>query len=94
MSTPIINFTSISGANVSATYANLPPGSHIVVVNKTSGETVDGDGIVASGSASITIPLPTDMPAGAFYLKAQDSTGAYLAQSVVFYVGAGGHAGA
>ncbi|WP_158816919.1 hypothetical protein [Methylocapsa sp. S129] len=85
---PIIAFTSISGANVFATYANLPPSSRIVFVNQTSGKPFDGGGIDASGGASVTMPLPAGMPAGAYYLKAQDSTGAYLAQSVVFYVDA------
>ena len=39
---------------------------------------------LVGGSASATIPEPTGIPAGDYFLKAEDSTGAYLAQSVVF----------
>ena len=35
---PIVDFTSISGTNVLATYANMPPGSQIVFVSETSGQ--------------------------------------------------------
>lgn len=91
---PIVDFMSISGTNVLATYANIPPSSQIVFVSETSGQPF-GASIDVSGGASATIPLPAGIPPGAYYLKAQDSTGAYLAQSVVFYVAvAAGSAGA
>jgi hypothetical protein len=82
---PIINFVGISGKNVLAAYANLPPNSRIVFVNQTSGQPTGG-AVEVSGSASATIPEPTNIPSGAYFLKAEDSTGAYLAQSVVFYI--------
>jgi hypothetical protein len=83
---PIVDFVGISGKNVLATYANLPPNSRIVFVNQTSGQPI-GAAINVSGSASsATIPEPANIPSGAYFLKAEDSTGAYLAQSVVFYV--------
>jgi hypothetical protein len=83
---PNIIFNSVSQGEVSATYANLPPGSRIVFINKTSGQPFGG-GIDASGSASVDIQVPSGVPAGDYYLEAQDSTGAYLAQSVGFHVG-------
>jgi hypothetical protein len=91
---PIILLMSISGGNVLAAYANLPPNSGIVFVNKTSGQPFGGI-VPASGSSSITIATPPGMPGGAYYLKARDSTGAFLAESVEFYVdAAGGPSGA
>jgi hypothetical protein len=82
---PNIIFNDVSQGDVSATYANLPSGSRIAFVNKTSNQPFGG-GIDASGSASVEIQLPAGMPAGDYYLRAQDSTGAYLAQSVGFHV--------
>jgi hypothetical protein len=41
----------------------------------------------AGGSGSVEIKVPSGVPAGDYYLEAQDSTGAYLAQSVGFHVG-------
>jgi hypothetical protein len=82
----IINFVGISGKNVLATYDNLPPNSRIVFVSRTSGQPISGGGVEVSGSASATIPEPTGIPSGEYFLKVEDSTGAYLAQSVVFYI--------
>jgi hypothetical protein len=81
---PIVDFAGLSGKSVKATYENLPPSSRILIVSRTSGQPVGGGGVVVSGSASATIPEPTGIPAGDYFLKAEDSTGAYLAQSVVF----------
>ena len=80
---PIVNFTSVFRA-VSATFANLPPNSRIVFVNQASGKPYGGTD--PGGSSPVTIPAPADMPAGDYYLEARDSTGAYLARSVMFYV--------
>jgi hypothetical protein len=82
---PNITFNSVSKGEVSATYANLPPASRIVFTNKTSGQPFGG-GIDASGSASVEIKVPSGAPAGDYYLEAQDSTGSFLAESVVFHV--------
>lgn len=87
MASPILNFVSISGHKISAGYQNLPIGTQIVVVNKTSGETVKGVGAeIAIDNARLLIELPEGFPSGDFYLKAQDKAGNYLAQSVGFYV--------
>jgi hypothetical protein len=83
---PFINLDGISVTAVSATYGNLPPSSRIVFMNKTSGQPV-GQEVDAEGSATISVPLPAGMPAGEYYLKAEDSAGGYLAQSVVFPLG-------
>jgi hypothetical protein len=83
---PNVIFNSLSQGEVSATYANLPPGSRIVFINKTSGQPFGGR-IDAGGSASVEIKVPSGVPAGDYYLEAQDSTGAYLAQSVGFHMG-------
>jgi hypothetical protein len=82
---PRIIFNGISKGEVSATYANLPPSSRIVFMNKTSGQPFAG-GVDAGGSASINIQVPPSMPPGDYYLEAKDSTGAYLAQSVLFQI--------
>jgi hypothetical protein len=79
---PILNFTSLSGGVVTAEYANLPTGSHIVFVNQTSGQKYPGIG--ATGGGTVTIKVPAAATAGAYYLEATDKSGAYLAQTVVF----------
>ena len=86
MASPIINFVSISGRSVSAQYENLPEGSQVVVVNSTSGKALAEPVIPATGSGSLAIELPAEVRSGAYYLQAQNSAGAYLARSVVFYV--------
>jgi hypothetical protein len=80
---PIVDFTGVSRADATATYANLPANAKILFVDKTNGRPFGG--IVVSGGGSATIPAAPDMPAGDYYLEARDSTGAYLAQSVEFY---------
>jgi hypothetical protein len=83
---PIVDFVGLSGKSVLATYENLPPNSRIVIVSRTSGQPISGGGVEVGGSASATLPEPTGIPSGDYFLKAEDSTGAYLAQSVVFYI--------
>ena len=84
MATPIINFQSISGQQVAAQYQNLPAGSHVVFVNKTSGQVMPSPVTPASGSGTLSMTFSGG--SGTYYLKAQDQAGAYLAQSVVFSV--------
>jgi hypothetical protein len=86
MASPIINFVSISGLDISAAYQNLPDGTQVVLVNKTSGLTMPNPVTSASGSGPLAIQLPAGFPLGAYYLKAQDGAGSWLAQSVEFYV--------
>jgi hypothetical protein len=84
MATPIINFQSLSGEQVAAQYENLPAGSQVVFVNKTSGQVMPSPVTPASGSGTLSMTFSAG--SGAYYLRAQDHAGAYLAQSVVFYV--------
>jgi hypothetical protein len=77
-----LTYVSNSGGSVTGSYANLPAGSQIVVINVTSNQPVSGVSAAVSGSGSVTL---NSIPAGSFYLKAQDAFGNYLAQSVTFY---------
>jgi hypothetical protein len=86
MATPIVNFVRISGRDISAACQDLPDATQVVLVNKTSGATMPNPVTPASGSGPLAIQLPAGFPPGAYYLKAQDSAGSLLAQSVEFYV--------
>jgi hypothetical protein len=86
MASPIINFVSISARKISADYINLPAGSQVVLVDKTSGTTMAAPVTKAEGSGSLSITLSDAFPSGDFYLLAQDRSGGGLAQSVEFYV--------
>jgi hypothetical protein len=77
-----VTYTGISGGTVTGTYANIPATSTIIVINQTSGQPVSGIGLLAAGNGTLSL---ANIPSGAFYLKAVSSSGAYLAQSVVFY---------
>jgi hypothetical protein len=86
MSDPVLNFVSILGHQVNAGCENFPPRSRVVIVNKTTGETLPSPVTPASGTAPLGINLPDDFRSGAYYLKGLDKDGGYLAQSVEFYV--------
>jgi hypothetical protein len=87
MSDPVLNFVSVLGHQVNAGCENFPQGSSVVIVNKTSGETMSSPVTPASGTAPLGINLPDDFPSGEFYLKGLDKDGGYLAQSVAFPFG-------
>jgi hypothetical protein len=55
-----------------------------VFVNETSGQALPSPVTAASGSGTLAITFSGGQ--GAYYLRAQDQAGAYLARSVVFYV--------
>ena len=55
MAAPIINFQSISGQQVAAQYQNLPAGSKVVFVNKTSGQVMPSPVTPASGSGTLSM---------------------------------------
>lgn len=86
MASPAVNFVSISGRKISAGYRDLPIGTQIVVVSKTDGQIKGPATEIKVDNARLLIELPAGFPSGAFYLKAQDKSDGYLAQSVVFYV--------
>jgi hypothetical protein len=87
MADPILNYVSLLGSQVSATFENFPTGSRVVVVNNTSGQAepapVTELGQATSGPLGVN--LPPGFPSGDFYLKGLDAPGGYLAQSVVFH---------
>jgi len=85
----VINFVELDNRVVSATYRNLMIGAKVVLVDKTSNEQLpDPITTVASPApnGSLRIRLPTTVRPGAYYLKALNGHGAYIAQSVEFYV--------
>ena len=86
MASPIINFQSIQGHSISAQYESLPAGSHVVLVDKTSGKAMPSPVTSASGSGPLSIQLPNPFPGGDYFLQAQDQSGSFLAKSVEFYV--------
>jgi len=85
----VINFVELDNRVVSATYRNLMIGAKVVLVDKTSNEQLpDPITTVATPApnGSLRIRLPTTVRPGAYYLKALNGHGAYIAQSVEFYV--------
>lgn len=81
-----INYKNISGRTASADY-ELPADAQIVIVNKTSGETLASPvTTVPATQGTLSIALPDSVRAGAYYLKAQDSARNFIAESVDFYV--------
>lgn len=84
---PRITLGTVGTSTVTAAYYDMPPNSQIVIMNQTSGTRVDGVSTYLStgGSGSVTIPFPSGMPAGTYYLKAQNyNTQGYIAQTVAF----------
>ena len=84
MTSPIINFQSITGQQVATQFENLPEGSQVVFVNEITGKAMPSPVTAASGRGTLTLTFSGG--SGAYYLRAQDQAGAYLARSVVFYV--------
>jgi hypothetical protein len=84
---PRLNYTSQTKAEVNADYAGMPGGAQIVMVDDTSGATLDGGTLLFSGgSGSVSVAIDASTPAGAYRLSAQDATGDELAQTVQFYI--------
>ena len=87
---PVINFVELDNRVITATYRNLMIGAKVVLVDKTSGQPLsDPVTTIASPvpNGSLRIRLPGSVKPGAYYLKAMNGHGAYVAQSVEFYVG-------
>ena len=76
-----ITYVSNTATTVTASYANLPVGTQVLVINQTSGHAVSGTIVTASGSGTVTL---SGLTQGTFYVKAADPSGNYLAQSVSF----------
>jgi hypothetical protein len=82
-----INFASISHRNVTAIH-NLPANTKVRVVNQTSGVALSSPitTIAANSNGQLAIQIPPSAKAGDYFLKAQDGSGNFIAQSVVFHV--------
>ncbi len=83
----LITFVSILGSVISAEYT-LSANSNVVVVNAVNSRPLGAPvtPIAAGGSGTLTIRVPPEVRPGKYYLKAQDQSGGYLAQSVYFYI--------
>lgn len=81
-----IDFQAISGREISAIY-DLPA-AQVLIVNNTSGQALGNPmtAVTADHNGTLKIQLPAGVPAGDYYLKAQDGSGEYIAQSVVFHI--------
>ena len=85
----VINFVEFENRVVSATYRNLMIGAKVVLVDKTSDQQLaDPITTIASPTptGSLRIRLPDRVKPGDYYLKALNGHGAYVAQSVGFYI--------
>jgi hypothetical protein len=80
-----INFESVSGRDVKADY-DLPAASTILVVNQISNVALDNPKTPATGAATVTITVPASAAAGGYFLRAQDASGDFIAQSVAFFI--------
>lgn len=85
----VINFVELDNRVITATYRNLMIGAKVVLVDKTSDQPFsDPVATIASPApnGSLRIRLPGAVKPGAYCLKAMNGHGAYVAQSVEFYV--------
>jgi hypothetical protein len=84
---PIIDFTSVAERDVFAFCSGLPADGRILLVNQTSGDSADE---MAASNGPITFHVSDGVSGGAYCLKAVDSNGGYLAETVQFYIAAPG----
>lgn len=84
---PRLNYTGRTEAAANADYAGMPGGAQILLVDKTSGNALDGGVILYSGgSGSVEVTIDDSTPSGAYYLTALDAAGEELTQTVEFYI--------
>ena len=86
---PRLNYTGQSDMIVNADYFDMPDGAQIVVVDETSGVTLDNSGtlLYSGGTGKVSVAIDDSTPAGAYHLAALDAAGdATIAQTVVFYI--------
>jgi hypothetical protein len=98
MVSPTIEFNTIRGRELSATYRNLPSGSKIVLVDKVTGVALRDPVVTVRARfplfgrllallpVHIHIILPDAVRPGGYYLQALNQDGGFLAQTVEFYV--------
>jgi hypothetical protein len=78
-----LNYTSQTDQDVTVEYADLPTDTQIVFVDGTSGVQYTAQGVLVTGTGSVTVSF-TGLPSGQYYLLAQQSDG-WVAQTVNFY---------
>ena len=86
---PVINFVELDNRVVTAIYRNLMIRAKVVLVDKTSDRQLPDPVTTVTSPAPnglLRIRLPATVKPGAYYLKALNGYGAYVAQSVEFYV--------
>ena len=86
---PVINFVELDNRVVTAIYRNLMIRAKVVLVDKTSDRQLPDPVTTVTSPAPnglLRIRLPATVKPGADYLKALNGHGAYVAQSVEFYV--------
>ena len=84
---PRLDYTGQTETQVNADYADMPGGAQILMVNSTSGATLDGGMVLFSGgSGKASVAIDASTPAGAYHLTAQDAAGDELTQTVQFYI--------
>ena len=87
---PVINFVELDNRVITAIYRNLMIGAKVVLVDKATDQPwPDAVATIASPvpNGSLRIRLPGAVKPGAYYLKAMNGHGTYVAQSVEFDVG-------
>ena len=88
---PRLNYVSQTSTNINVDFAEMPAGAHVAFVNVTSAAQTPSPSTALSGggSGSAAIPIESSLVAGQYYLIAQDSSNALLAQTVRFYISTG-----
>jgi hypothetical protein len=83
------NYVSQSPTGISVNYADMPANAQAVFVNAGTGtKTVSpSTALSKGGTGSAVIAILPNLPAGQYYLLAQDhATQQYIAQTVAFYL--------
>jgi hypothetical protein len=86
---PSLNYVNNSETSVGVTYADMPVGTEVMIVNTTTGAKTpsQSDALSKGGNGSADIPIDRNLaPAGEYHLLAQSATGGWLAQTVSFYL--------
>jgi hypothetical protein len=88
---PRLNYVGQTPTNIDVDFAEMPTGAHVAFVNVTSAAQTPSPSTALNGggSGSAAIPIESGLIAGQYYLLAQDSGDARLAQTVNFFISTG-----
>ncbi|MDO8676683.1 MAG: hypothetical protein Q7K16_03495 [Candidatus Azambacteria bacterium] len=81
-----LNYVSQTARSVNVVYMNMQPATEIMYVNKTSGKKFPRQRLLIEGNGTFSVPIASSMPAGEYYLLAQNMKHRYVAQTVTFYI--------